>query len=63
MKDILKTLTERERDLLDYCISYGSGKASGLPGHTLMIIIFKLWKALTALTKVEKTKEETKTDE
>ena len=56
MKDILKTLTERERDLLDYCISYGSGKASGLPGHTLMIIIFKLWKALIELTK-EKTDE------
>lgn len=54
MKDILKSLTERERDLLDYCISYGSGKASGLPGHTLMIIIFKLWAALTKLTKEEK---------
>lgn len=63
MENVLKSLTEREREILDYCISYGSGKASGLPGYTRMIIIYKLWKALVDLTKVEETKEETKTDE
>lgn len=46
MKELLNSLTPREKDLLDYCINYGSGKASGLPGHTLMLIIYKLWKII-----------------
>lgn len=49
MKETLKSLTERERDLVDYCIGYGSGKQAGLPGHTLMLLISKLWTVIVNL--------------
>lgn len=36
----------RENSLIDYCITYESGNAAGLPGHGLMLIIGKLVKII-----------------
>lgn len=44
--DLRSDFTDRENALIDYCIGYESGNAMGLPGHTLMIIIGKLYKKL-----------------
>lgn len=44
--DIRSVYTERESQLIDYCMMYESSGSPGLPGHTLMIIIGKMFKQL-----------------
>lgn len=46
MKEIKKSLTEREYSLLNFCLYYSDNTPSGLPGHVLMIIIAKLVKII-----------------
>lgn len=64
--DIRSVYTERESQLIDYCMLYESSGSPGLPGHTLMIIIGKMFKQLQyfknvndALTMGDSAKEET----
>ena len=65
LNDIRSVYTERENSLIDYCIGYASGNPQGLPGHTLMIIIGKMFAQLQhfknvndALTMGDSAKEE-----
>ncbi|MCP4394884.1 MAG: hypothetical protein GY804_11560 [Alphaproteobacteria bacterium] len=39
-------LTEREREIINNCRMYAENNPAGLPGHNLMIIIYKLEKCI-----------------
>jgi hypothetical protein len=46
LNNVRSVYTERESQLIDYCMMYESSGSPGLPGHTLMIIIGKMFKQL-----------------
>jgi len=49
-------LDERQRQLVDNCITYASHEPAGLPGHNLMLIVAKMAELLNRVDPPEEKK-------